>query len=177
MAIKSTSSNGHISVLLALCEGNPPVTFALQRPVDPPHKRPVIRSFDVLFDLRLNKRLSKQSRRRWFEKPSCEWKSELSSCDFEASPEVIHYSDVTVMTHVFNNFSSNAIDLNEQMMISIIDGVLKNLAKLRGLSNKIYVGTFPRYRFCHHTTLVNRWYMMEVTLSDNQASHTTDACK
>ena len=29
-----------------------------------------MRSFDVFFDLRLNKRLSKQSRRRWFETPS-----------------------------------------------------------------------------------------------------------
>ena len=32
--------------------------------------RTVTRSFDVLFDLRLNKRLSKQSWRRWFETPS-----------------------------------------------------------------------------------------------------------
>ena len=53
------------SALLALCEGNPPVTggsFSSQRPVT--------RSFDVFFDLRLNKRLSKQLRRRWFETPS-----------------------------------------------------------------------------------------------------------
>ena len=34
------------------------------------YQRPVARSFDVSFDLRLNKRLSKQSRRRWFETPS-----------------------------------------------------------------------------------------------------------
>ena len=33
-------------------------------------QRPVTRSFDVFFDLRLNKWLSKQSRRRWFEMPS-----------------------------------------------------------------------------------------------------------
>ena len=33
------------------------------------HRR-VTRSFDVFFDLRLNKRLSKQSRRRWFHTPS-----------------------------------------------------------------------------------------------------------
>ena len=43
---------------------NSPVT------VDFPSQRPVTRSFDVFFDLRLNKRLSKQSRRRWFETPS-----------------------------------------------------------------------------------------------------------
>ena len=35
-----------------------------------PSQRPVTRSFDVLFDLHLNKRLSKQSRRRWFATPS-----------------------------------------------------------------------------------------------------------
>ena len=35
------------------------------------HHRPVTRSFDVFFDLRMKKRLSKQSRRRWFKTPSC----------------------------------------------------------------------------------------------------------
>ena len=35
-----------------------------------PSQRPVTRSIDVFFDLRLKKRLSKQSRRRWFETPS-----------------------------------------------------------------------------------------------------------
>ena len=51
------------SALLALCEGNPPVTGGF------PSQRPVTRNFDVFVDLRLNKRLSKQSRRLWFEKP------------------------------------------------------------------------------------------------------------
>ena len=44
------------SALLALCAGNSPV------PGEFPAQRPVTRSFDVFFDLRLNKRLSKQSR-------------------------------------------------------------------------------------------------------------------
>ena len=52
------------SALLALCEGNPPVTGGF------PSQRPVTRNFDAFFDLRPNKRLSKQSRRRWFETPS-----------------------------------------------------------------------------------------------------------
>ena len=38
--------------------------------VNSPHKRPVTQSFDVLFDLRLNKWLSKQSRHWRFEMPS-----------------------------------------------------------------------------------------------------------
>ena len=32
-----------------------------------PAQRPVARSFDIFFDLRLNKRLSKQSRGWWFD--------------------------------------------------------------------------------------------------------------
>ena len=43
------------SVFLALCVGNSPVTIEF------PSQRPVTRSFDVYFDLRLNKTLSKQS--------------------------------------------------------------------------------------------------------------------
>ena len=44
-----------ISALRALCEGNSPVTGEF------PSQRTVTRSFDVFFDLRLNKWLSKQS--------------------------------------------------------------------------------------------------------------------
>ena len=52
------------SVLLALCVGNSPVTGEF------PTQRPVTRGFDAFFDLRLNKRLSKQSWGWWFEMPS-----------------------------------------------------------------------------------------------------------
>ena len=51
------------SALLALCAGNSPVTGEF------PAQRQVTRSFDVFFDLRQNKRLSKQSRCWWFETP------------------------------------------------------------------------------------------------------------
>ena len=53
------------SALLALCVGNSPVTGEF------PSQRPVTRSFDVFFDLRLNKRWSKQPWGWWFEAPSC----------------------------------------------------------------------------------------------------------
>ena len=53
------------SALLAICAGNSPV------PVEFLAQRPVTRSFDVFFDLRLNKRLSKQSWSWWFETLSC----------------------------------------------------------------------------------------------------------
>ena len=53
------------SALVAFCEGNSPGTGGF------PSQRPVTRSFDVFFDLRLNKRLSEPSWRRWFETPPC----------------------------------------------------------------------------------------------------------
>ena len=52
---------GTFSALLAICAGNSPV------PGEFPTQRPVTRSFD----LRPNKRLSKQSWGWWFETPSC----------------------------------------------------------------------------------------------------------
>ena len=52
------------SALLALCAGNSPV------PGDFPPQRPVTRSFDVFFDLHMNKRLSKQWWGWWFETQS-----------------------------------------------------------------------------------------------------------
>ena len=65
------------SALLAICAGNSPVTGEL------PTQTPVTRSFDVFFDLRLNKRLSNQSWGWWFETPP-------------ESRHRVHY-DVTVM--------------------------------------------------------------------------------
>ena len=56
-----TSSNGNIFRVTGPCAGNSPV------PGEFPSRRPVTRSFDIFFDLRLNTRLSKQTRCRWFE--------------------------------------------------------------------------------------------------------------
>ena len=70
------------SALLALCVGNSPVTGEF------PSQRPVTRSFDVFFDLRLNKRLSKQSWGWWLETPSRSlWRhcnDQLHTCFFDS---------------------------------------------------------------------------------------------
>ena len=55
---------GTFSALLTLCAGNSPGTGEF------PAQRPVTWSFDVFFDLRLNKRLSKQCWGWWVETPS-----------------------------------------------------------------------------------------------------------
>ena len=52
-----------LSALLVLCAGNSPGTGEF------PSQRPMTRSFGVFFDLRLNRRLSKQSWGWWFEMP------------------------------------------------------------------------------------------------------------
>ena len=59
-----TSSNGNIFRVTGHLCGNSPV------PGEFPAQRPVTRSFDVFFDLCLNKWLSKQSQDWWFEMPS-----------------------------------------------------------------------------------------------------------
>ena len=66
------SSNGNISALRALCERNPPFTGGFHS------QRTATRSFDLLFDVRLNKRLYKQSRFRWFE---TSWRSLSRHCN------------------------------------------------------------------------------------------------
>ena len=53
-----------VSVLLAFYAGNSPVTGEF------PSQRPVTRKFDVFFDLRPNKQLSKQPWDWWFETPT-----------------------------------------------------------------------------------------------------------
>ena len=53
------------SALLAICAANSPVSGEF------PAQRSVTRSFDIFFDLRLNKRLSKKSWGWWFETLSC----------------------------------------------------------------------------------------------------------
>ena len=59
-----TSSNGNIF------RETGPLCGEFTGPGEFPTQRPVTQSFDVFFDLRLNKRLSKQPRGWWFETPS-----------------------------------------------------------------------------------------------------------
>ena len=63
--IMMTSSNGNIFCVTG------PLCGEITGPGEIPTQRPVTRSFDVFFDPRLNKRLSKQPWGWWFETPSC----------------------------------------------------------------------------------------------------------
>ena len=90
------------SALLAICAGNSPV------PGEFPTQKPVTRSFNVFFDLGLNKRLSKQWWGWWFETPSSSlwrhcnvgWNSHVLSLRrggiFEFPPCACDYDQATV---------------------------------------------------------------------------------
>ena len=77
------------SALLAICAGNSPVTSGF------PAQRPVTRSFEFFFELRPNKRLSKQSLGWWFETPTRSlwlWRHRnvlLNWCQYKCSTDII----------------------------------------------------------------------------------------
>ena len=86
-----TTLNGNIFRVTGLCEGISLVTGEF------PSQRPVTRSLDVFFDLRLNKLLSKQSRRRWYE---TSWCSLWRHCYVPWPTQVAKVSVAITLTHV-----------------------------------------------------------------------------
>ena len=103
------------SALLALCEGNPP--------------RPVTQSFDVVFDLRLNKRMSKQSKRWWFRTPSHSLLRHFIGAD--AGRHRAHY-DVILM--VQTHWYSAVLTLEEM--------------------NRVHCHHFEGHQYCHNTDIL-----------------------
>ena len=90
------------SALLAICAGNSPVTCEF------PAQRPVTRSFDVFFDLPLNKRLSKQLWGWWFQTPSC--------------PLWRHCNDIYWgLNTLFNGLQTTQVHYLESMIESMIN--------------------------------------------------------
>ena len=77
------------SALLAICAGNSPVTGEF------PAQRPVTRSFDVFFDVRLKKRLSKESWGWWSETPSLPlWRHSNAYCHAGRFPGMWQHSHI-----------------------------------------------------------------------------------
>ena len=93
-----TSSNGSIFRVTG------PFCGEFTGPGEFPAQRPVTRSFDVFFDLRPNKRLSKQPWGWWFETPS--W-SLWRQCNVRGSPCAMkHYHAVVYTALVSYHFVS-----------------------------------------------------------------------
>ena len=82
------------SALLAICEGNSPVTGEF------PAQRPVTQSFDVFFDLRLSRPSSEQWWGLWFETPSCPPWRHCNGKDHSSIPLQIFEFEIRVkITH------------------------------------------------------------------------------
>ena len=79
-----------------------------------PPQRPVSRSFDVFFDLRLNKRFSKQSGRRWFETKSRSlWRHYNDYNEPEPCAYILHRT-VIISIHIFADLLYFSEVLNRQ---------------------------------------------------------------
>ena len=91
--------------LLDFCAGNSPLTGEF------PSRKTVTRSFDVFFDLRLNKRLSKQSRRRWFETPLRFLWRHCNILTVDTGPLLPHYDMFTRLLSPLCEESSREMDL------------------------------------------------------------------
>ena len=86
-----------------------------------PTQRPVTRSFDVFFDLCLNKWLNKPLRRRWFETP---WCSLWCPCNGHGSldycvPFCCHYLRVLVPLGPLVNFTWGSNDRQHCMICNV----------------------------------------------------------
>ena len=75
------------SALLAICVENSPVTGEF------PAQRPVTGSFDIFFDLHLNKRSSKHWWGWWFETPSCPLWRHCNGAIWRSSVKLLMISD------------------------------------------------------------------------------------
>ena len=151
--------------LLAICAGNSPASGEF------PSQRPGTRSFDIFFDLQLNKRLSKQSWGWWFETPSCPlWRhgNAWSSCDtvmynIVCQVEMIG-TDLLLWIIMEFSFVINdyfAIEINKQNMfyLEILIGYVRNFKTISQLRNKFWANKSSRdlSSMCFRRITVKHW--------------------
>ena len=87
------------SALLAFCVENSVVTDEL------PSQTPVARNFDVFFDLRLNKRLSKQSRPGDLRRRRAHYSVTVMTCPVKSGMTLLIHSEIsTVARELISNF-------------------------------------------------------------------------
>ena len=105
------------SMLLALCAGNSPVSGEF------PSQRPVTWSFDVFFDLRLNKSLSKLSWGWWFETPLHPLWRHFFNLDTPNRIEVFHHKNsIYDSTAFINSLVPNTPHIRAKRLIELIMG-------------------------------------------------------
>ena len=142
-----------------------------------PPKRPMTRSFDVFFDLLLNKPLSKQS---WG------WRFETTSRPLWRHSSVIHSSLVCIMKSIPNVFNAAKAlhywlfvrEIHRSLLAlsagssSITDGFPQKGSKMRRVCPCNDIIMFPKrwYRSCW-------WMQSNLTTPDNLLMHANAVCR
>ena len=109
-----TSSNGNIFRVTG------PLCGEFTGPGEVPTQRPVTRSFDVFFDMRLNKRLSKQPWGWWFETPSWSlWRHRNVGIHYGDVIKGAIASQITSLTIVYSTVYSDADQRRHQSSASL----------------------------------------------------------
>ena len=127
------------SALLAICAGKSPV------PTEFPTQRPVTRSFDVFFVLRLNKRSSKQSWGWWFETLS---RSSWRQCDGKRTGPLRRLS----FSLQWLNFGRNDVPHHRQLYC-----FLNNFFRLTIKVPKPCI-TGPLWSVVFRTAVMRKWF-------------------
>ena len=141
------------SALLAICAGNSSVAGEF------PAKRPATRSFDVFFDLRLNKRLSKQAWGWWFETLS--------------RPLWRHCNDISTANCILSHWKHNPIPCyNTYVFFNILlgHGLLELVCGAEVFNDDIEFPQLPSLASLHqkpkHTeTYILQWRQMSAMAS------------
>ena len=153
-----------LSALLALCAGNSPVTGEF------PSQRPVTRSFDVFFDLRLNKRLSKQSWGWLFETPS---RPLWCHCnDLNVFSPTVERGSIMTRTHIWSmiyvSLQTDFMEANHNgyLVISTGFGHLSLVTLLFMYLNRLIIKRVERYsaHAVNDSTRINDVSRNEVTI-------------
>ena len=139
------------SALLAFCAENSLVTGEF------PAQRPVTRSCGVFSDLRLNKRLSKQSWDWWSETPSLSWRRHCNVIWYlfyhGKSLDQIHGTLTTTSNHVASQIGKKTVE----SMLYLYTG------NYNGLRIRIVTQSLPVSYVCRDNFFRGYWIHCEVT--------------
>ena len=155
------SSNGNIfHVTGHLCNSPVPGEF--------PAKRPVTRSFDVFFDLRLNKQLSKQSWGWWFETLSrplwrhCNAMSSIPHSPFLLNMSAVYSLRIRYIWHVSHESKLAAMD-----RCSWLCTVEMNMNSLCSPHAAKRIINKTPYRVIHHGSVWLVWPLIQFSCCHN----------
>ena len=140
-----TSSNGNTFRVTG------PLCGEFTGPGEFPTQRPVTRSFDVFFDLRLNKDLSKQPWGWWFETPS--W-SLWRQCNEPTRGDMLHRMCVGNKSHTKKALQDDTTRINQMNYVGYLSERLlmyKGLVYIPGYWNVIMkLNKLAMHRMSHY---------------------------